>query len=55
MDTFEGSSENLEVNSLVYFEPVKICVVLGEVTRTRVEVEYCSESKVLDSLKFCLV
>jgi hypothetical protein len=54
MDTFEGGSENLEVNSLVYFEPVKICVVLGE-TRTRVEVEYCSESKVLDSLKFCLV
>ena len=37
MDTFEGGGENLEVNSLVNCEPVKIVVVLRDMT-TRVEV-----------------
>ena len=54
MDTFEDRGKNLEVYSLVDCKPVKVFVVLREM-RTRVEVEHCSKSKVLYSLKFLLV
>ena len=51
MDTLEGDGKDFEVILLVNSEPVKVLIVLSYMG-VRVWIEYCAESKVLDSLEF---
>ena len=51
MDAFKDSGKDLEMDSLVNSEPVKILIVFSNMW-ARMEIQNSAEGKILDSLKF---
>ena len=54
VNALESKSQKLEIDPLLYSEPVKIFEVLRNM-RVGVQVEYCTNCKVLNSLQLCKI